>query len=83
MRYFIVIGCIITALTGCATSQPEVFKLENGETVICHRYAQKPCGMNLMECGDQKELEFDCLTHVYYDRPSSTGKPAAKEEKSK
>lgn len=53
-------------LTGCATAQPEVFKLPTGELVTCQRYAQRDCGMNIMQCGDGGSVEFDCLQDVHY-----------------
>lgn len=67
---------IFFSLFGCASiSQPEVFRLEQGETVICHRYAQRDCGMHLMECGESKSVEFECVKHVYYDRPNDLKEP--------
>lgn len=66
MRYLILIGCI---LTSCATSQPEVFRLSTGELVTCQRYAQRDCGMNIMQCSqgsDVGTVEFDCLQDVHY-----------------
>ncbi len=63
MRYLF----LILALTGCTTvAQPEVFKLPTGELVTCLRYAQRDCGLNIMQCGDDHSVEFDCLQDVHY-----------------
>lgn len=71
-------------ISGCmSVSQPEVFKLETGETVLCNRYAQSECGMHLMECGDQKSVEFDCITHIFYDKPNALKSQAEIDKASK
>lgn len=53
-------------LSACATHQPEVFRLQTGELVTCQRYAQRDCGMNIMQCGEDQAVEFDCLQNVQY-----------------
>jgi len=66
MKKILFLAAPILLITGCATSQPEVFKLQTGELVTCQRYAQRDCGMNIMQCGEDSTLEFDCLQDVHY-----------------
>lgn len=53
-------------LSACATHQSEVFELQTGELITCQRYAQRDCGLNIMQCGEGQALEFDCLQDVHY-----------------
>lgn len=62
MRHLI----LLPIITGCATSQPEVFRLSTGELVTCQRYAQRDCGMAIMHCGEEHAAQFDCLSDVHY-----------------
>lgn len=77
---------IIAALlvTGCATSQPEKWELSaTGEKLICLHYEQDKCGLALQKCGDERTVDFLCVTEARYLGPGDAFEPEMYEETSK
>jgi hypothetical protein len=56
----------LMALSSCMTSQNEIFRISSGEILVCQRYAQQGCGLHLMQCGENNDLELECLADVHY-----------------
>lgn len=53
-------------LSGCVTTQPEVFILPDGQSIVCLQYEQEECGMALRKCGENHSVDFECLNRAKY-----------------
>lgn len=57
---------LVLILSSCAVSQPERWILPSGEKVVCQRYKQHKCGLMLSKCGDDKSVDFECVSDATY-----------------
>lgn len=62
---------LLFTLAGCTTVSTHRFDTEHGERLVCRGVHVKPCGLNLVGCGDKASVEFDCLKNVHYVGPWS------------
>lgn len=61
-------------MTSCTTSQFEKWEV-NGNKIICKKYTQKPCGLWLSDCIDQKTTDFQCIKSAKYLGPGDSFEP--------
>jgi len=64
MKKLLLLGLLLTSCT--TVSQPELFLLGQGETMVCQSYEQEECGMALRHCGEAKSVDFECQSDVKY-----------------
>jgi len=67
--YFLVV-CAASWIGACSASgkpvkQREIWSI-GGDVIICDKYLQEDCGLSLKECGDDKSVEYSCLSEAVY-----------------
>ena len=74
---------IMLFVSGCQTSQAERWQLPTGEQIICLKYEQAECGLLLKKCGDERSVDFDCMSEAKYLGPGDYFEPDIFDEPSK